>query len=235
MKTYQLIISILLCSVLLFNAKCPSDIDDKPNIQYTITGKLVKSCDNPIPMINRSFDLWYNTNGGGKSDLKATATTDSLGNFKLIYTTTPHSVSSTLDIIEANGFGQKTLLANILQNTNIDIGNIYTDTNVFIVAKIKTEKTYSTNDTLFYFLGSFSANKKFIVGPFANNQILDTIVTHQTQGSLVNSSSQSSNYYSRWLLGVMYFDNKGANEITTPVTQCKKYNEVVLDLTKSIY
>jgi hypothetical protein len=226
--TLSIFISIFAC----IGCKEENEETDKT---YTITGKVVTSCDNPVPVANLPFELWYYSDSKRDSKQHATGVTDENGGFNISYSHTPNGFNSTLSIITANGpFGQKTLLANIPQNKNI-ISDIYTDTNYFVIIKISTVQQYTNSDTLFYYSGSFVANEKFIRGPFYNNQIIDTLVFSSVQGwSKTNQSGQGVSYFNRWLIGKKYFDPKRQNEIYTLIEPCKKYNEVVLDLTKAI-
>jgi hypothetical protein len=228
------IIMTLFCiSISVLHYGCKEDESDK---SYTITGKVVKSCDNPMPFANLPFELWYYSDSKRDSKQHATGVTDENGEFKISYTHTPNGFNSSLNIITANGpFGQKNLLYNIPQNQNIHADNVYTDSNYYLIAKINTEKSYTALDTLFYNIGLPLGQYKYVVGPFSNNQIVDTVSLFLFDGwSDISGSRFKRNYEIRWLIGIKYNDPKKQNRPTTSIDLCKKYSEVVLDLTKAI-
>ncbi|MDP3928061.1 MAG: hypothetical protein Q8R57_03475 [Bacteroidota bacterium] len=164
-------ILFLLSPLCLFTPGCKSEEET-----YTITGKIVKSCDYPTPVSNLSFELWYYSDSKRNDALKASGVTDIDGNFSIQYTSTPNGFNSRMELITSNGpFGQKPILSRIPQNKNMAIGNIYTDTNYYMIVKIKTENNFSDLDTLYYNIIKPYGQYDFLIGPFYNNQIIDTI------------------------------------------------------------
>lgn len=227
-NTTSIILILAFCVIMLSNCK------REDTRVYTISGKIVKSCNNPIPISNKAFELWYYS-GNKRNDIQmGSGITDLNGSFSVNYTSTPSGVNSTLSLIASNGpYVQKSLLGNIPQNKDI-YETIYVDTNYFVKVKIRAKKTFSNADTLFYYTGSFTANMKYIIGPFQDNQIIDTLYFSGIQGwGNDNHETQGVKYFSRWLLGKNYVDLNRQNETYTFIEPCKKYNDIILDLTKS--
>jgi hypothetical protein len=211
---------------------CKDENEDKV---YTITGKVVTSCDNPVPVANLPFELWYYSDSKRDSKQHATGVTDEKGYFSVQYTQTNGGFNSSLELILANGpFGQKPLLSKIPQNQNLNIGNIYTDTNFYLLVKIITTRSFTVNDTLFYIAGT--KDYKSLVGPFANEQIIDTISVSRFDGwsyyGEKNTPYRGSNIKYKYLIGIKYSDFKRNNEGYINAELCKKYNFVHLDLDK---
>ncbi|RZK15186.1 MAG: hypothetical protein EOO43_15410 [Flavobacterium sp.] len=83
---------------------------------------------------------------------------------------------------------------------------------------------------MFYTLGP---GEKYITGPFTDNQEVETVVQSSSQHWGENGELRS-NVQVIWKLGSRYNDPTRGNIVNTPLIVCKKYNEVVLDLTKAI-
>jgi hypothetical protein len=232
MKLRELNILVFLC-ILFMATKCPKDKERESNKKFNIHGILLKTCSNPDGVSGRNLELWYYGTASGEDFLKGTATTDENGEFSFSYFETTNSVNSSLSIIEPVALGQKTWVSNIPQNKNIDVGGVYTDTNFFVIAKVRTAKSYTNQDTLFYYLDN--SVKHMIVGPFHNEQILDTLISYHIKRWAFGVTDPTYSYNTRWMLGTMYFDPKHQNQVNIPVVVCKKYNEVILDLTKAIF
>jgi len=203
---------------------------------YTISGKVVKSCDNPIPISNLAFELWYYSDGKRDNANKGSGVTDANGNFSINYTSTPGGFNSRLELITSNGpYGQKPLLSKIPQNRNIYVNHVYTDTNFFMVVKIATEKSYSDKDTLFYSVSN-AGKFKFIIGPFSNNQHIDTVSNFYFDGwNDPNDPKNRKGLFDYiWKLGQNYEDPDRSNQPYMRLEPCHKYNEVVIDLTMAV-
>jgi hypothetical protein len=170
-STIYLVLAGMLCA-LLFTG-CSKDDNQK----YKVTGRLLKACDDPIPVAGVELILHYD---GGYSDAKdlATTTTDANGNFEFGY----GGVSRILDIYlsingeSAAGLGSRVgYMGGIPRNQDIDAGTLYATRNFFAVAKVSVQRQTSTNDTIYY----NSSNGKFlkmVVGPFTDKQVIDTVI-----------------------------------------------------------
>jgi hypothetical protein len=195
--------------------------------QYTIKGKLLKSCDNPEPIVGQNLILEKYTDGGrSKYETIGTTTTDENGIFSIKYSSV--GASSALNLKPQEG--SYSYLANIPTDVNIE-ENVYTKDNFFYIIKIKTTNAYTEKDTLFYTLGS---DTQYLVGPFTDNQAIDTVVKSNRQGWSYGQSEQKILFNYTWKLGSQYNDPSRGNVVNAYLTPCKKYDEVVLDLTKAI-
>ncbi|MBU3661636.1 MAG: hypothetical protein FGM41_00350 [Bacteroidetes bacterium] len=232
--SYKRFIEILFAFLLLNLIQTGCKRDDSQ--VYTISGKVVKSCDNPIPISNLAFELWYYSDGKRDNAQKGTGVTDANGNFSINYSSTPGGFNSRLELITSNGpFGQKPLLSMIPQNKNLEAGNIYTDTNYFLNVIIRTEKNYTDKDTLFFSIAN-GVKFKFIKGPFINNQFIDTVSSFYFDGwnDPNNRAKRVGLIKYEWKIGANYADPKRNNQPFITVEPCRRYNEVLIDLTKAV-
>lgn len=208
----------------LMIASCKKD----PGEQYTISGKFTKSCDDTTPITKFNLVLYEDYPDAKESKNIATATTNERGEFTFKY----YSISIPLkkDIGVSTENGKVNYLYNLPKNQDLDV-NIYSKDNYFYIIKIKTDKPYTNSDTLFYLQNAI--NKNFILGPFYDNQVLDTVVMtaplnwHDGEGA---SPTTYLGYY--WKLGSEHNTSVKSNIVKMDLIPCKKYNEVVFDLTK---
>jgi hypothetical protein len=214
---------IVLAAIIIASFGCNKDSD----VKYTIKGKFTRSCDDTTPISRFNLILYLENIDAKESKTIATTTTNERGEFTFQYSTVPNSNSS-IGVSTENG--RVTYLHNIPKNRNFE-ANIYAQENYFYIIKIKTDKPYTTKDTLFYLENA--NNKNFILGPFYNNQVLDTVVLSAPQFWADGANETPTTYigYS-WKLGSEY--NIGAQNyiVSMNLTPCKKYNEVIFDLTK---
>ena len=216
LKPIPLLTGLAMACIFLSNCK-----DLKKN--YTVKGRLLHSCDNPVPVKNVEVDLY----GSCKGPIEG-ATTNSDGEFLIDYeaicTHAPSLISLQYDV----SFSAARLVTNIRANEHEDLGDIYLKHNGFYVIKIKTNQPYTFADTLFYDV------TKFRTGPFIDGMIIDTLV--KTVEKSQNSQPVASvNLLIPWGLknNTIYHHNKyfgqGQKFYIEP---CKKYSEVILDISK---
>jgi len=218
-------IFFLLAAVLLFTS-CTKE----PGAQYTIKGKLLKSCDNSAPVVGQNLVLEKYDKDNGKTEIISSATTDENGAYSLSYSAVGKKSYVNLNVLPQSGLGS--YLENIPIDEDMDI-NIYARDNYFYIIKIKTDKPYTNQDTLFYMQSAIENG--YIVGPFTDNQVLDTIVKTNAQGWYYVENAKPSLYINyAWKLGSEYKDPAKDNVVSVYLTPCNKYDEVVLDLTKAI-
>jgi hypothetical protein len=162
--------------IILFTvSQCKKEAKD-----YTITGRLVDSCTGGNPLGGFSVRL-YDVQKASflrtcTDNIDQRITTDSTGKFRFSYSTSCLSEPLQIDVSDSKG---KTLfVGNITTNKNIDLGDIVPGNNGNYVLKIATDTAYSIADTLFYNimprLSGLDSTYKFITGPFANNQLVDS-------------------------------------------------------------
>ncbi|MDP3928060.1 MAG: hypothetical protein Q8R57_03470 [Bacteroidota bacterium] len=144
----------------------------------TIKGKLLKSCENPSPLVGHALVLTYSYNVNGKEDV-IQSVTNSNGSFEFKYEKKVVMSNLALREDQTIGYGYFTYLNNIETKKNLDIGTLYNNDFLLVKIRINAQRVTSIEDTIYY---DFKSNKfnKFIVGPFIENQLLDTIFGRTT-------------------------------------------------------
>jgi hypothetical protein len=74
----------------------------------------------------------------------------------------------------------------------------------------------------------------YVIGPFKDGQILDTVEKASLLSYSKTSQMVKTPVYNEWRLGAMYFDPKRKNQDYFEFNHCKVYEEVVIDLSESI-
>lgn len=178
-KTLLLVFFPLL--VLLNNCK-----KENENRTYTLTGRILNSCNNPAPIVGKEFVLQYAYNTGVSKGVeeKGRITTDANGKFSITYTNIKHD-DIALNLVEENTFGQSIILGNIPQNNDLSVGDIYLNAETLLFYKMKISGvSTSTSDTLYYHIGS---REQKIAGPFHEMQVIDSLTVHPFQLYTSNS------------------------------------------------
>ncbi len=223
---------MLLVSFLLNACK-----EEEDKTVYTIKGRFIKSCDSPVPVPNRPFQLYYYDSEKvygkkNKSGVVATGVSDNDGRFSIEYTIKNSMVSDDgLDIQFDAGYYISTFLSNIPHKQNIDVGDIYMDTNYFAIIKIKTSTSFD-NDTLYYNIAN--GDHKGIIGPFSNEQIIDTMSFYRVEGYSSSTTPVRARQISipfNYGIGNAYWRGKTARYYgSVKAEQCQKYSVIYLDL-----
>jgi hypothetical protein len=161
----------------------------------TISGKVIQSCDDNTPVTNLEIYLKgdQHVNEFGCNPKYFSAITDSEGKFTFQYNLKELCKPGMTLFIACdyqNTF--KSLLGDLPRNQkehNQNDPSIYKDVIVYYkntnlhVARLKSNKSYSEADTVFYDLGFGRHGEltyKFTVGPFVDNQIIDTFISHSS-------------------------------------------------------
>jgi len=218
-----LLTGLAMACLFLFSCK-----DLKKN--YTVKGRLLHSCDNPVPVKDFKVDL-YNTHHRCEGVIQS-AYTNADGNFILDYDATCSDNSSWLLLQYDVSFSSAALVEKIHTNKNEDIGDIYLKDNGFYVIKIKTNHSYTSSDTLFYNITNLGS--KYKIGPFNDNAVIDTLfqTVFKSQKSEPKTSVNSS---LSWVLksgSAIHHIKYLGNGQQFYIEPCKKYSEVVLDISK---
>jgi len=215
----------------LFLSNCK---DLKKN--YSVKGRLLHSCDNPVPVKDFKVDL-YNTHHRCEGVIQS-AYTNADGNFLLDYDATCSDNFNELILQYDVSFSSAKLVQKIKINQNEDLGDIYLKDNGWYEIKIKTNHLYTLADTLFYNITGGGSGDNFdylfVTGPFKDGQKVNTL--YKTVYKIQHGDRvKPMNHFSRWILksGTVIHSDKylwdGEDYYLEP---CKKYNEVILDISK---
>jgi Neuraminidase (sialidase) len=161
-------ILLFLMPICLFTQACKNGDET-----YTIKGKVLKSCTEPTPIAGRPLVLTYDYSLNKKSGQEYTST-DAEGNFELKYTGQFNLGDLTISVKDDSSNFFRTLIRDIEKNRNLNIGNVLNADIFFAYLRIKTTKPNTQNDTLFFEKQGNKFNK-FMLGPFTNGQIIDSI------------------------------------------------------------
>lgn len=228
MKTYKkLIIPFTFGLVFLFTA-CPKQ-QDTISEQYTITGTIVKSCNNPTPLSNFQLVLNYAC-GCTSAKVLQTVYTDINGNFSFSYS----SVASNSLVIQGdNGTVFIDYLAGIPINRNLNIGTIHSDSNFCSIIKINPQRQTSIMDTIYYRKYG-NTYLKYMVGPYSSNQVLDSFFYFGFEFYDVNNTkiyNYMPGYEYDWKLG----NSGNVNKCTLNPQPCNKLYEYIITLNWRIF
>ncbi|MDP3928062.1 MAG: hypothetical protein Q8R57_03480 [Bacteroidota bacterium] len=160
--------SITLIVVILFS-HCKVDKDE----EFVIQGKLLNSCENPSPEPNKNLILTYEYGTNKKGD-EIYCVTDNEGKFLFKYSSKFNLRNLTIGSSQANGLGFRTYLFDIALNKSLEVGVIYSENNFKAKLRVNLKKASSINDTVFYekLQSKFT---KFVVGPFLEGQVIDSL------------------------------------------------------------
>lgn len=165
----------LVASALLFNGCKRGENDDT----YTIKGKLLYSCEKPDPVSGAELYLGYNYGINNKYEEIGT-TTNSDGSFEITYKDRSNLGELVIGGKKLNGTGSLEYLFGIPRWKDLNIGNLYAADNYTVYVVIQPKRATTAKDTLFYNM-SAEVFKDYIVGPFAENQVMDTLVYRYAQ------------------------------------------------------
>lgn len=223
MKTYKkLIIPFTFGLVFLFTA-CPKQ-QDTISEQYTITGTIVKSCNNPTPLSNFQLVLNYAC-GCTSAKVLQTVYTDINGNFSFSYS----SVASNSLVIQGdNGTVFIDYLAGIPINRNLNIGTIHSDSNFFSLLKVNPQRQTTVNDTIYYQKYG-NAFLRYAIGPFIAGQVIDSITYFNYEFYDLNNYriyNYVPNINYSWKVGT----TGKINSSSVTLNPCAKNNEIIIPL-----
>lgn len=128
--------------------------------EYTLTGRLMASCDVPMPntVISLKQDVNMLNQGGFLGDFS----TDENGYFNIVYT--PER-GGALRFVSNGSFFE-----NIPAYQNLDLGNVYYGASVNFNISLEVTNPYTDQDTLEYG-NPITGQSEFIPGPFQSGQI----------------------------------------------------------------
>jgi hypothetical protein len=142
---------------------------------FTITGRVVQNCNDPIPVPGVVVEVMYtgSSTKGNQVFTAGSATTDAEGNFSITYDNIRQDPQNGLRLVSENGFAYRYLLYGIPKNRDLNISDVYFNTEITIIYKFKLAgRSSSVNDT---FIFGPSGWPTTLIGPFFENQIIDTI------------------------------------------------------------
>jgi hypothetical protein len=169
-KTRSIFTIITIMIFALFLSNCRKDNGEK----FTIRGKLLNSCDNPEPVGGHQLFLEFSYGINNKYEQIA-ATTSADGSFEFTYEKKNAMREMTISGRQANGSGTLNYVFGIPIGRNLEVGNIYSESNFYRVITIKSIRVTSKEDTIYYGLNNRGIFTKLITGPFNQNQIIDTL------------------------------------------------------------
>jgi hypothetical protein len=124
--------------------------------------------------------LAYNYGINSKyNEIKSTTGAD--GSFALTYKSDVTMGDLVIRGRRANGQGALNYLFGIPKNKTLDVGNIYQSDNFFALVKIEPKRATTSSDTIYYKRVKSFVYQQYIVGPFFNGQVIDTMSYRNTQ------------------------------------------------------
>jgi hypothetical protein len=208
--------------------------------KFVVNGVLYKDCEKKIPYVNYPLILEYFTQSIREDPFELPLTTNDKGEFSGTYETVSDLINGNLSISFVAGYANTSLVSDLPLNKSVNLGNIVKGINSYVIYKIGTKKPYSNTDTLFYgitasnFIPPYKMEAPYVIGPFKDGQIIDTIVRSSLMVYSNASQTVKTPVYNEWRLGSSYFDRERKNHQGFELNPCKVYEEVVIDLSKSI-
>lgn len=154
---------LILVSLFLFS-------DCRREKSWIIKGRLLESCDNPIPVSGRLLYI-----SSSKSISNPVVQTDDEGRFSLPYELDYRQIEF-IKLRDEN----KIYLVGIPKKENIVVGDLYSKDNFFALLKLQVNRATSVEDTIYYdylgYRGAMRNYRKFKVGPFTDGQVIDSVV-----------------------------------------------------------
>jgi hypothetical protein len=214
---YHVVLILFFVSTALFYG-CKKNNEKR---EYTIKGRVVQSCFDSTPASSLNLILQYSGSGvsGAKTFVAGSATTDKDGYFTLTYENIEQTITG-MYLTRDVSFGQSPILWDIPVNTDLQIENIYRNIIINRIYKIKVgSKITSIYDTIMYNAGSIT---KFVIGPFFDNQIVDSLLLNSLQ--VYGTETESSTF--TWKLGASNPWIRDDHELHL----CKEYSYAIIDL-----
>jgi hypothetical protein len=227
-KVTILNIVIIVSSIMLLNS-CQKDENEG---KFTIKGKLLNSCDKPEPVNGHQIFLEFSYGINNKYEQIA-ATTLADGSFELKYEKKNAMGEMTISGRQTNGSGTLNYLFGIPIGRDLDIGNLYLSNNFTAFVRINTKRNTSMSDTLYYKRGKNFVFETSLIGPFNQNQIIDTLVFRNTQFYDIDNISAyrgdgsfpSFNY--PYKIGLNSKESFASNNLFQPCSNQNFYNLII--------
>jgi hypothetical protein len=194
---------------------------------------LLNSCNNPEPVAGHQLFLEYRQGFNSQKYESIGAVTDEDGIFEFVY-----EEKFTTNDLEIRGHkptnaGSMSFVIGIPLGRDIHVGNTYLNTNCYSIVKINPKRPTTSNDTIYYRITSVAGRpvfSKYVAGPFAAGQIIDTITYripqfYDLQNYKRYTNQSPSGAYYPYRLSNSIKDNY-AQLIGKPFDEiCFKYNE----------
>ncbi|MCU0443017.1 MAG: hypothetical protein MUE96_11510 [Bacteroidia bacterium] len=215
--------------------QCQKDVMVINQTRYTVKGRFLKSCHEPIPIaIDRvTLDAFCDHHGtiSTEADVKVRNINED-GSFEITY----QHLNSTnnLNLITFNSIVRGgILLFGIPINANVNVGNIYIQNNHSAIIKLNDQSVINQSDTIFYRIEDnliWETRYKYAVGPFSDGQIIDTL--HYTKPQVFDKKLVKMECYlnSNANLSYKIGMNGSINTINTLVEPCVTSNTIEIDL-----
>lgn len=208
--------------------------------KYVVSGVLYKDCSHTIPYANFPLILEYNTMSRSEDSFEVAISTNKKGEFSATYESGSDLIHGNLSVSYVSGFANTSLVSDLPLTQTINLGYIIKDSNSYMVYKIATNKSYTSNDTLYYGITSSNFAPPYVmkapykVGPFTNGQILDTIKKSSLMSYDKFGQGIKIQVFNEWRIGAHYYDPKKLNQQYYLINPCQEYEEAYIDLGRAV-
>lgn len=215
--------------------QCQKDVMVINQTHYTVKGKFVKSCNEPIPFDIKTITLDGFCYAFGTISTEANVKIRNInqdGTFEITYQYI--NSKNNLNLVTNNRIvSGGILLFGIPVNTNVNVGAVYIQNNHSAVIKLNAESTITELDTFYYQMeDNLTRETKydFAVGPLALGQIIDTLYYTKPQvfnkTIIDNQCYLNSNATLRYKIGL----NGTVKTVNALVEPCVLSNILEIDL-----
>lgn len=208
-------VTFLICSLLLFT-NCNKEKT------FTIKGRLLISCDRPIPVIDHGIRI------EGKGITSPIAYTNDKGHFAITYEHSRRTEYIYLTVKGEYGVGLSQRLIGIPMRKDVEVGDVYLTDNFFSVIKLAVQRPTDLTDTIYYDHNVHLGYRKFKVGPFLDGEIIDsfTFASSRIFDTLARDISSGTLSYDCQINQT----KKRATGDQKFKEECKRYNVAVLEV-----
>ena len=205
---------ILLGFSLLFFTDC------RREKSWIIKGRLLESCDNPVPVVGHVLFI-----SSSKSIVNPYIETDHLGNFALPYELDIRQ-NEYIELRDVN----RSYVVGLPKKENIDVGDIFLRYNHFVSLELSVMRTTSALDTIFFSYNQQNGEyRRYITGPFQNQQVLDTFILHDKMIYDKEYYGQRNPIWKGFYLGKFKVNETEVEPVFNEENiECKRYNVGVL-------
>jgi hypothetical protein len=153
----------------------------KEKAEFTISGRIVQTCLDPLPVPRMELNLEYTGTAANFYSQKVfdlgRAITDHDGNFTITYENIKNPINN---LILEGSLGQGFIeLWGIPANRDLQIGDVYLNNKVMIIYKMKLNDFHTSKADTFNFTSR--GFQRSLFGPFHENQIIDTMIFKPSQ------------------------------------------------------